>query len=182
MHRRRSGACWKWRRDGCSGPDRRAPLRVRQTKTQHTAHHHGDWVEICYPYHPLYRQKGAVLRVENTKGECHLRVITEAGEERLIPRWMFDPNAFQLSPAELPLISLDALRHLLRVVSSSPLHASRRDQEGRRDDSIAPVSTASEPQRASSEQGAQRSERPCGEPADCGDRGEEAAAAGDRQP
>jgi len=26
---------------------------VRRTKTQHTAHHHGAWVEVCYPYHPL---------------------------------------------------------------------------------------------------------------------------------
>ena len=42
-------------------------------------------------------------------------MITEAGEERLIPRSMFDPDAFQHSPVELPLISIDALRHLLRV-------------------------------------------------------------------
>jgi hypothetical protein len=48
-------------------------------------------------------------------------VITEAGEERLIPRWMFDPSAFQPSSVEQPLIGLDALRHLLRVVFSSPL-------------------------------------------------------------
>jgi hypothetical protein len=55
-------------------------------------------------------------------------VITEAGEERLIPRWMSDPNAFQPSSVEQPLIGLDALRHLLRVVFSSPLHQSRRDR------------------------------------------------------
>src|SRR5215469_3496538 len=127
-------------------------LPVRQTTIQHTAHHPGAGIEICYPYHPLYRQTATVLRVEHTKGESHLRVITEAGEERLIPRWMFDPGAFQPTSVEQPLIGLDALRHLVRVVFSSPLHQSRRDQKGRRDDPIAPVSATSEPQRAASQQ------------------------------
>ena len=156
----------------------------RRTTIQHTAHHPGAGIEICYPYHPLYRQTATILRVEHTKGESHLRVITEAGEERLIPRWMFDPGAFQPTSVEHPLIGLDALRHLLRVVFSSPLHQSRRDQKGRRDDPIAPVSATSEPQRAASQQGVQRSERPCRQPADCSDGGEqkETAAAGDRQP
>ena len=174
----------RWRRGACSGPDRLAPSRGRRTTIQHTAHHPGAGIEICYPYHPLYRQTATVLRVEHTKGESHLRVITETGEERLIPRWMSDPNAFQPSSVEQPLIGLDALRHLLRVVFSSPLHLSRRDQKGRRDDPIAPVSAASEPQRATSQQGVQRSERPCRQPADCSDCGEqkETAAAGDRQP
>ncbi len=139
-------------------------------------------MEVCYPYHPLYRQKGTVLRVENTKGECHLRVVTEAGEERLIPQWMFDPNAFQPSPVELPLIGLEALRHLLRVFSSSPLRPLRSGQEGKYDDAITAVSAASEPQRAASRQGTQRSEEPFGEPADCGGQGEEAAAEGERRP
>jgi hypothetical protein len=173
----------RWRHGECSATDRRAPPWGRRATVRHTAHHPGAGIEICYPYNPLYRQTATVLRVEHTKGESHLRVITEAGEERLIPRWMSDPNAFQPSSVEQPLIGLDALRDLLRVVFSSPLHQSRRDQEGRRDDPIAPVSAASEPQRATFQQGVQRSERPCRQPADCSDCGEqqETAAAGDRQ-
>jgi hypothetical protein len=123
-----------------------------------------------------------VLREENTKGECHLRLITEAGEERLIPRWMFDPDAFHPSPVELPLIGLEALRHLLRVFSSSPLHPSRSGQEGKHDDAITAVSAASKPQRAAAQQRAQRSEDPFGEPDDCCGWSEEAAAEGERQP
>ena len=130
-------------------------------------------MEVCYPYHPLYRQRGVVLWEENTKGECHLRVITEAGEERLIPRWMFDPDAFRHSPVDHPLISIDALRHLLRVFSSSPL--SRRGQEGRHNDPIAAVCAAGDAKRAAAKQGSRRSEKPFGEPSDCGDQGEEAA-------
>jgi hypothetical protein len=128
---------------------------------------------VCYPYHPLYRQRGTILWEENNKGERHLRFITDAGEERLIPRWMFDPEAFQPTPADLPLISLDALRHLLRVFSSSAFRPSREGQEGRHDDPIAAVSAASSPQRAASQQGAQRSEKPFGGPADCGVPGEQ---------
>jgi hypothetical protein len=139
-------------------------------------------VEVCYPYHPLYRQKGVVLREENTKGECHLRLSTEAGEERLIPRWMFDPDAFQASPVQLPLIGLEALRHLLRIFSSSPLRPSGSWQEGKHDDAVTAVSATIEPQRTASRHGAQRSEKPFGEPADCGGWGQEAATAGERRP
>jgi len=125
-----------------------------------------------------------ILWEENTKGERHLRLITDAGEERLIPRWMFDPDAFQPTPAGLPLISLDALRHLLRVFSSSAFRPSRKGQEGRHDDPIAAVSAASGPQWAASQQGARRSERPFGEPADCSGPGEqqETAAGEERRP
>ena len=94
------------------------------------------------------------------KGGVPPSVVTEAGEERLIPQWMFDPNAFQPSPVELPLIGLEALRHLLRVFSSSPLRPLRSGQEGKYDDAITAVSAASEPQRAASRQGTQRSEEP----------------------
>ena len=43
---------------------------------QHTAHHQGAGIEICYPYHSLYRQTVIVLREERTHGETHLRVVT----------------------------------------------------------------------------------------------------------
>jgi hypothetical protein len=62
---------------------------------------------------------------------------------------MSDPNAFQSSSVEQPLIGLDALRHLLRVVFSSPLHQSRRDQEERRDDPPPASPSAPLPSKAS---------------------------------
>ena len=48
-------------------------------------------------------------------------MIAEGGEERLVPHWMFEPHAFDPSPVALPLVSLDALRDLLRIVFSSGL-------------------------------------------------------------
>ena len=111
-------------------------------------------------------------------------MITDAGEERLIPQWMFDSDAFQPAPVELPLISLDALRHLLRVFSSSAFGPLREGQEGRHDDPIAAVSAACKPKGAAPEQGARRSEKPFSEPADRGVPGEQQAttAAEKRRP
>ena len=34
------------------------------------------------------------MRLENTCGDRHLRVITESGDERLVPEWMFCADAF----------------------------------------------------------------------------------------
>jgi hypothetical protein len=119
-------------------------------------------IEVCYPYHPLHGQTAVVLRKEQCHGDCHLRVITEGGEERLVPQWMFEPHAFDPSPVALPLIGLDALRDLLRIVFSSGLRLSERDQaerdrEGRFHDPIASVSTASGSRQAAPRRGAKAS-------------------------
>jgi hypothetical protein len=114
-------------------------------------------IEVCYPYHPLHGQTAVVLRKEQCHGDCHLRVITEGGEERLVPQWMFEPHAFDPSPVALPLIGLDALRDLLRIVFSSGLREFGRDQEGGLHDPIASVSTASGSRQAAPRRGAKAS-------------------------
>jgi hypothetical protein len=99
---------------------------------------------VCYPYHPLYGQGAVVLRKETNHAGTHLRVVTEDGQERLLPQWMFEPHAFDPSPVEHPLISLSALLDLHRLVSSAlssrGIHMPAATQEESDDEPVAPVS------------------------------------------
>jgi len=140
--------------------DKPTQLSVRRTKAQYTARDQGAAVELCYPYHPLHGRTGLVLRKEHSHGECHLRVVFEGGEERLIPQWMFVPQAFKAAPVDLPLINLDAVRHVLRIVLSSGLRLSERGQKGGFDEPIASISTTSSTEAVSSRQGSKGSSRP----------------------
>ena len=60
-----------------------------------------------------------MLRKETNNGECHLRVITKDGQERLLPQWMFESHSFDPSPVEHPVISFTALLDLHLLVSST---------------------------------------------------------------
>ena len=76
-----------------------------------------------------------MLRKETNNGECHLRVITKDGQERLLPQWMFEPHSFDPSPVEHPVISFTALLDLHLLVSSTlsslDIRIPEKGQEGR---------------------------------------------------
>ena len=78
-------------------------------------------------------------------GVCHYRVVTEIGQHRLIPQWMCEPEAFDPSPVEYPVIDPVALLDLHRLVSSA-ISSLRTvsdgvDQEERSDDTVESVPT-----------------------------------------
>ena len=106
------------------------------------------------------------MRAERTHGDRHLRVVTENGEERLVPEWMFRADAFDANPVEVPLISLDALRELIRIVLSSGLCHTERSREGQSDAATFSVSAAGgsiqTPTRRRARQRPQSVERPAG--------------------
>ena len=132
-------------------------MKNSRTKAQHIAHHQGSGATLCYPNHPLHGQRVLVMRAENTHGDRHLRVITENGEERLVPEWMFCADAFDADPVEFPLIRLDALRQLIRIVLSSGLCHTERGREGRSNAATQSVSAASRPTKAPTRRRAKRS-------------------------
>ena len=141
--RSRRGGGWRWRSCGCSARGRRVRWRRWRAKVQHTAHHLE--LEVCYPHHPLFGQTAVVLRKETNNGECHLRVVTKDGQERLLPQWMFESHSFDPSPVEHPVISFTALLDLhllvLSTLSSLDVRIPEQGQEGSVDDPVALVST-----------------------------------------
>jgi len=99
-------------------------------------------------------------------------VITECGEERLIPEWMFHTDAFDSNPVDLPLIHLDALRHLIRIVLSSGLCSVEQGQEGQCDAPTQPVSATSGSTQTTARRRAKRRSQSAERPACGGDDGE----------
>jgi len=100
---------------------------------------------VCYPYHPLFGHTVAIVREEKfLGGEGHFRIVTESGEGTLVPVWMLDPNTFDASPIERPLIDADALLDLHALVASalSSLDAQVQgpDKEDESHGTTAPVS------------------------------------------
>src|SRR5262249_37972219 len=104
----------------------------------------------------------------------HFRVVTERGQQRLVPQWMCEPLSFDPSPISTPVIDHAALMDLHRLVSSAlssldaPEHGS--DQEEQTHESIEPVS-APRGARATAARGrAKRGKPSVGRVADGGDR------------
>ena len=81
-------------------------------------------------------------------------MITEHGGERLVPEWMFHADAFDSNPIDLPLIHLDALRHLIRIVVSSGLCSVEQGQEGQCDAATQPVYATSRATQTTTRRGA----------------------------
>ena len=136
---------WKSLRGANSGPNSGRHARHRRTKDQHTAHRHDDGVVLCYPYHPLAGQRASVRRIENLAGIAHYRLVTEAGEERLIPQWMCDCQSFDPTPVDQPFIDPVALLDLQRLVASAlssldaQRHASDREEDHDAAESVSPT-------------------------------------------
>ena len=118
---------------------------ARQTAQQHTAHHQGESLVICYPYHPLYGQRVLAFRKEMVRGVSHYRVVTESGQQRLVPQWMFDPSSFDAAPVPHPFLDPATLLDLHTLVDSALSFwgiSRQTDPEEKPDESDASLSPA----------------------------------------
>src|SRR5262249_26374653 len=79
---------------------------------------------ICYQHHPLYNQEVHILRRFRRRGGDSLIVRPANGPALALPAWMLDPVACStLRQAPQPLIALDALRQLRKLLDTPPWSA-----------------------------------------------------------
>src|SRR4030088_3586106 len=90
------------------------------SRRRHTAQEQPFDVLIQYPQHPRAGERVVVVRRLQYGGSVHFVIEQPDGMRALLPAWMTEPWAAQLTIIEMPRLTLEAL-HALRVAINGAL-------------------------------------------------------------
>src|SRR5207237_3605243 len=100
------------------------------SRRRHTAQEQPFDVLIQYPQHPRAGERVVVVRRLQHGGSVHFVIEQPDGMRALLPAWMTEPWAAQLTIIEMPRLTLEAL-HALRVAINGALLSSSSSRQMR---------------------------------------------------
>jgi len=110
-------------------PAARTHMRSRACRLpsnpQHTAHQHPDEAQIHYPFHPQCGQQVHVLGAVRARSCPHYTIVQPDGTRSLLPAWMCEPAAAQLTIVPSPVFPRETLKALRLLLNSAITSSSR---------------------------------------------------------
>lgn len=86
---------------------------------KHTAHFQTTQIKVYYPFHPYNGRTISISGIKQHHGEIHFIITQPDGTKTYLPLWMTEPIAAHVSIVTKPMISINALLSLKKIVNIS---------------------------------------------------------------